>query len=62
MDVKTDIISSQVYSGVQKISCMFEFLAFLLPTNLRLPMSSPLVLTEHVSLNLARFFCSTLYV
>ena len=35
---------------------MFEFPAFLLPTNLGLPMHSPLALMEHVSLNLARLF------
>ena len=46
---------------MQKNSCMFEFPAFLPPTNLGLPMHSPSALTEHVSLNLARFFCSTLY-
>ena len=34
----------------------FESLAFLLPTNLGLPMHSPSALTEHVSLSLARFF------
>ena len=45
-----------LYSMVQKISCMFEFPAFLPPTNLGLPMHSPSALTEHVSLNLARFF------
>ena len=39
---------------VQKNPCMFEFPAFLLPTNLGLPMHSPLALMEHVSLNLAR--------
>ena len=44
------------YSVVQKNSCMFEFPAFLPPTNLGLPMHSPSALTEHVSLNLARFF------
>ena len=49
-----------VYSVVQKNSSMFEFPAFLPPTNLGLPMHSPSALTEHVSLNLARFFCSTL--
>ena len=37
-----------------KNSCVFEFPAFLPPTNL--PMYSPSALTEHVSLNLARFF------
>ena len=35
---------------------MFEFSAFLPPTNLGLPMPSPSALTEHVPLNLARFF------
>ena len=40
---------------------MFEFPTFLPPTNLGLLMHSPSALTEHVSLNLARFFCSTLY-
>ena len=41
---------------VQNNSCMVEFPAFLPPTNLGLPMHSPSALTEHVSLNLARFF------
>ena len=36
---------------------MFEFPTFLLPTNLGLPMHIPSALTEHVSQNLARFFC-----
>ena len=45
-----------VYSVVQKNSCVFEFPAFLPPTNLGLPMHNPSALTEHVSLNLARFF------
>ena len=45
-----------LYSVVQKNSCMFEFPAFLPPTNLGLPMHSPPALTEHVSLNLARLF------
>ena len=45
-----------IYSVVQKISCMFKFPAFLPPTNLGLPMHSPSALTEHVSLNLARWF------
>ena len=44
------------YSVVQKNSSMFEFAAFLLPTNLGQPMHSPSALTEHVSLNLAWFF------
>ena len=35
---------------------MFEFPAFLPPTNLGLPMHSLSALTEYVSLNLARFF------
>ena len=35
---------------------MFEFPAFLPATNLGLPMHSPSALTEHVPLNLARFF------
>ena len=35
---------------------MFKFPAFLLPANLGLPMHSLSALTEHVSLNLARFF------
>ena len=35
---------------------MFEFAAFLLPTNLGKPMHSPSALTEHVSLNLAGIF------
>ena len=34
---------------------MFEFLAFFPPTNPRLPIHSPSALTEHVSMNLARF-------
>ena len=42
-----------LYSVVQKNSSMFEFAAFLLPTNLGQPMHSPSALTEHVSLNLA---------
>ena len=51
-----------LYSVVQKNSCcMFEFPAFLPPTNLGLPMHSPSALTEHVSLNLAMYFCLTLY-
>ena len=41
---------------------MFEFLAFLPPTNLGLQMHSPRAFAEPVSLNLARFFCSTLYM
>ena len=41
---------------VEKSSCMFAFTTFLLPTNLGLPMHSPSVLTEHVSLNLASVF------
>ena len=40
---------------------MFELPAFTPPTNLGQPMHSQSALTEHVSLNLARFFCSTLY-
>ena len=40
----------------QKNSCLFEFPACLLPTNLGQPMHSPSALTEHVSLNLARLF------
>ena len=39
-----------------KNSYMFEFPTFLAPTNLVLPLHSPSALTEHVSLNLARFF------
>ena len=35
---------------------MFELPAFLPPTNLGLPMHSLSALTEHVLLNLARFF------
>ena len=46
---------SRKYSEVQKNSCTFEFPAFFLPTNLGLPMHSPSALTDHVSLNLARF-------
>ena len=41
---------------MQKNSCMFEFPALLLPTNLGLLMHSQSALTEHMSLNLARFF------
>ena len=48
--------ASQEYSLVQKNSSMFELPAFLPPPNLGLPMHSPSALTEHVSLNLARFF------
>ena len=48
------------HSVVQKNSCMFEFSAFLPPTNLGLPMHISSALTEHLSVNLARFFCSTL--
>ena len=44
------------YSVVQKNSSMFEFAAFLLPTNLGQLMHSPSALTEHVSLDLAWFF------
>ena len=44
------------YSMVYKNCCMFEFPAFLPPTNLGLPMHSPSALKEHVSLNLACFF------
>ena len=46
-------IRSFLYSVVQKNSSMFEFAAFLLPTNVGQPMHSPSALTEHVSLNLA---------
>ena len=45
-----------IYRPVQKKSPLFEFPAFLPPTNLGLPMHSPSALTEDVSLNLARFF------
>ena len=43
---------------------MFEFPAFLIPTNLGQPMHSPSALIEHVSLNLAGtfFLDSTLYM
>ena len=41
-----------MYSVVQKNSCIFEFPAFLPPSDLGLPMHSPSAL---VSLNLARF-------
>ena len=37
------------YREEQNKSCMFEFPAFLLPTNLGLPMHSPSALKEHVS-------------
>ena len=50
------VFCSTMYSVVQKNSRMFEFTAFHPPTNLGLPMHSPSALTEHVSLNLARFF------
>ena len=40
---------------------MFEFPAFLLPTDLRKPVHSPSALTEHVSLNLARFLPAARY-
>ena len=40
----------------QKNSCMFEFPAFLLLTNLGQPLHSPSALTEHVSLNIAGTF------
>ena len=46
----------QMYSLEQKNSCMSEFLAFLLPTNLGQPMHSPLALMEHVSLNFSGTF------
>ena len=45
-----------MYSLGGKNSYMFEFPSFLPPTNLGLPMHSSSALTEHVSLNLARFF------
>ena len=65
-DPNQQLCTSQLqptYSVVQKNSSMFEFPAILLPTNLGQPMHSPSALTEHVSLNLARFFfCSTLYL
>ena len=41
---------------LKKNSCMFEFPAFLPPTNLGQQMDSPSALTEYVSLNLAKFF------
>ena len=44
------------YSMVQKNSCMFEFPAFLPPTNLELLMHSPSALTEHESLNFAETY------
>ena len=56
------VVVEGLYSVVQKNSCMFKFPAFLPPTNLGLPMHSPRALAEPVSLNLARFFCSTLYM
>ena len=45
-----------IYSVVQKNSCLFEFPAYLPPTNVGLPMHSQSALTEHVSLTLARIF------
>ena len=41
---------------MQKNSCLLQFPPILLPTNLGLPLHSPSALTEHVSLNLARFY------
>ena len=54
-------VSLHVQCGA-KNSCMFEFPAFLPPTNLGLPMHSPSVLTENMLLNLASYFSSTLYM
>ena len=51
--VTTISLKLKLYSVVKKNSSMFEFAAFLLPTNLGQPMHSPSALTEHVSLNLA---------
>ena len=42
---------SVIYRVEQNNSCMFEFLAFLPPTNLGLSMHSPSALMEHVSLS-----------
>ena len=55
-DLEEQVSSDDIYSVVQKNSCMFEFPAFVPPANLGLPMHSPPALTEHASLNLARFF------
>ena len=45
-----------IYTGWWKEnSCIYKFPTFLPPTNLWLPMHSPSALTEHVSLNIARF-------
>ena len=49
-------------AGRSKINLVCLYPVFLLPTNLKQPMHSPSALTEHVSLNLARFFRSTLYL
>ena len=46
----------EMLQGEAKISCMLEFPAFLLPTNLGQPIHSPKALTEHLSLNLAGTF------
>ena len=55
-------VSLSQYRVVQKYSCMFEFSCSLSAHWPRQPMHSAPALTEHVSLNLARFFCSTLYL
>ena len=44
-----------MYRAVQKNSCMFEFIAILLPTNLGQPMHSQSALTELQPLNLTLF-------
>ena len=44
-----------VYRAEQNNSCMFEFPAFLLPTNLGQPMYIPTALTEHVT-EISRIF------
>ena len=48
-------VLGHMYSLGGKNSYMFEFPSFLPPTNLGLPMHSSSALTEHVTLNLARF-------
>ena len=61
-DAETAPLNKVKYREEQNKSCMFEFPAFLLPTILKQPMHCQSALTEHVSLNLASFFCSTLFV
>ena len=54
-------LAKKTTAWCKKYSCMFEIPTCLPPTNLGLPIHSPSTLTQLVSLNLARFFCSTLY-